>query len=594
MTSDVRVDAAPDPTDPAAPAPATLCAAFQATAARYAHQTAVRTPDDSLSLTWGEYADRVRHIAGGLAGLGVGPGDTVALMMVNRPEFHLADTATLHLGATPFSVYNTSAPEQIKYLFGNAGNRVVITEKQFLPKLRGLDLDHVLCVDDGPGLGGLAEPADFDFEASWRAVEADDVATIIYTSGTTGPPKGVELTHANLVAQCTATAKIFPPSGSDSGISYLPSAHIADRWASHYSPMLYGGEITCVDDHRKVLGVLTSVHPTMFGGVPQMWYKLKAGIEAMIAHEQDPAKQQAMQWAIDTGRKYVRAGQEGTVPDELAAEYAKADELVLSKIRAKLGLDRVRNSCSGAAPIAPEVLEFVCGLGLPVLELWGMSELSCCATINPPGGIKIGTVGTPITGVEVRLADDGELLVRGPTVMKGYRNDPERTKETIDADGWLRTGDVATIDEDGYVTIIDRKKELIINSFGKNMSPAAIENAIRAASPLIGQAVVIGDDRPYNVALLVLDPDMAANFARQYGLPDPSVEAVSVHPGLIGAIEAAIDEANSHLSRVEQIKRFTVLPTVWEPGGAELTPTVKLRRRPIADKYKEQIEQLYA
>jgi long-chain acyl-CoA synthetase len=583
---------------------ATLCEAFQVTASERADKVALRTPGDAVTITWREYAERVARIAAGLAGLGVGPGDTVALMMVNRPEFHLCDTAALHLGATPFSVYNTSAPEQVAYLFGNAANRVVITEAQFLPMLRRVGeqtgVAHVVCVD-GPADGAitLAEleerpAAGFDFETSWRAVQPADVATIIYTSGTTGPPKGVELTHANLLAQCAATTAVLGRQEDERVISYLPSAHVADRWACHYTSMIYGTQVTCLADHRTILGAFADVRPTTMGGVPQMWYRLKAGIEAAIEREPEPAKRQGMRWAIDTGVRYVRAGQSGEIPGELAAEYAKADELVLSGLRAMLGLDQVRVAVSGAAPIAPEVLEFACGLGLEVCELWGMSELSCCGAINPPGAIRIGSVGVAIPGLELKVAEDGELLARGGTVMKGYRNDPEKTAQTIDPDGWLHTGDIATIDADGYVTIVDRKKELIINTAGKNMSPANIENAVRAASTLIGQAVTIGDNRPYNTALIVLDPDAAAGFAAANGNAGASVPELARDPAVRAAIQSAVDSANTKLSRVEQLKRFTILPVVWEAGGDELTPTMKLRRRPITEKYAAEIDALYS
>jgi long-chain acyl-CoA synthetase len=579
----------------------TLCDAFQNTAARLADTLALRTPGDGVRLTWREYAARVREIAGALAGLGVRPGDTVALMMVNRPEFNLCDTAVLHLGATPFSIYNSSSPEQIAYLFANAANRVVITEEQFVPVLRSIadqtTIEHIVCLDpniDGTvALSSLDTPPDFDFEAGWRAVTPDDIATIIYTSGTTGPPKGVEITHANLIAQCAGTTAVLGHRDGERLISYLPSAHIADRWGTHYTPMIYGAEITCLADYKAILGAFLDVHPTTVGGVPQMWYRLRAGIEAAVAHEPDAEKQAAMRWGLETGRRYVQAGQSGSVPAELQAEYARADELVLSKLRAMIGLDQARIAVSGAAPIAPDVLEFVCGLGLPVCELWGMSELSCCATINPPDAIRIGTVGTAIPGVELRLDEDGELLVRGTTVMKSYRRDPLKTAETIDADGWLHTGDIATIDEDGYVTIIDRKKELIINTAGKNMSPANIESAVRAASALVGQVVTIGDNRPYNTALIMLEPDAAAAFAATHGQAGASISALSKEPVLIEAIQSAVDTANSRLSRVEQIKKFAVLPTIWEPGGDELTPTLKLRRRPIAEKYAAEIDALY-
>jgi long-subunit acyl-CoA synthetase (AMP-forming) len=582
-----------------------LCEAFQATAARYPDEVALRTPDDSVRLTWKQYADRVRRLAAGLAGMGVRRGDTVGIMLTNRPEFHLVDTAALHAGAAPFSVYNTLAPEQITHLFANAGNRIVVCEEQFLSQIRaavaGTKVEHIVCIDAQPeGTIGLADVEaaagqGFDFEATWQAVEPEDLLTLIYTSGTTGPPKGVEITHANMMAELAATTELNPITAADSVISYLPDAHIANRWGAHYTSLLTGMQIVTLADLKQMVAVLPQVRPTFFGAVPQVWYKLKAAIEAGLAAEPNERKRKLAAWAIRTGRLAARTRSDGKpVPFTLKLKHALADRLVLSKIRTKLGLDRVRFAASGAAAIDPDALEFVLALGIPCCELWGMSELSCAATVNPPDAIRIGTVGTALPGVELKLAEDGELLVRGPLVMKGYRNEPEKTADTIDADGWLHTGDIATIDADGYVTIVDRKKELIINASGKNMSPANIEGAIKVSCPLIGSAVAIGDDRPYVVALLTLDPDMAAAFAAQRGLAETTPDALIDDPTVRAAIEAGIADANSKLSRVEQIKKWTLLAEVWEPGGDEITPTMKLKRRPIASKYAEQIESLYS
>jgi long-chain acyl-CoA synthetase len=587
---------------------ASLCEAFQRSAAADPDRVALRTPGGKVEITWAQYAERVRRIAAGLAALGVRRGHTVALMMTNRPEFNLCDTAAVHLGATPFSVYNTLAAEQIAHLFTNAENRVVICEAAFADRVAaaGGKVEYVVCVDgQAPGALTLDDvesrgEAGFDFEGTWRAVGPEDVLTLIYTSGTTGPPKGVEITHANMLAEIAATSSVLPVTSADRIASYLPSAHVADRWSSHYQQMVFGLQITCVDDVRAIAPALADIRPTLWGAVPRVWEKIKAALEARFDTEADPQRRQAVQWALDTGRRKIRAEQAainggGPGPDEaLLAEYARADELVLSKIRAQLGLDAVNWSVSGAAPTAVDVLEFFAAIGLPISELWGMSELSCCATINPPDRMKIGTVGLALPGVELALADDGELLCRGPLVMRGYRNEPAKTAETIDGDGWLHTGDVATIDRDGYVRIVDRKKELIINSAGKNMSPANIESRLKSASPLIGQAITIGDRRPYNVALIVLDPDGCAAFAARAGLDDASPAGLCDHDGVVAAVTTAVEEANGGLSRVEQIKKFRILPVDWLPGGDELTPTMKLKRRPIAEKYAAEIEALYA
>jgi long-chain acyl-CoA synthetase len=410
----------------------------------------------------------------------------------------------------------------------------------------------------------------------------------------------VELTHASMLAEIAATSSVLPISSTDRIASYLPSAHVADRWSSHYQQMVAGLQITCVADIKTIAAALADIRPTIWGAVPRVWEKIKAALEAKIETEADPQRQQALQWAVATGIKKVRAEQAaiggvGPGPDEaLLAEYAKADELVLSKIRQQIGLDEVRWSVSGAAPTSIDVLEFFGAIGLPICELWGMSELSCCATINPPERIKIGTVGPALPGVELSIAEDGELLCRGPLLMRGYRNEPQKTSEAIDADGWLHTGDVATMDDEGYIRIVDRKKELIINAAGKNMSPTNIESHLKSASPFIAQAVAIGDRRPYNVALIVLDPDACAAYAAKAGLTDASPAALCEDQGLVAAVTAAVEEANAGLSRVEQIKTFRILPVDWMPGGDELTPTMKLKRKPIGEKYAAEIEALYA
>ena len=587
---------------------ASLCEAFQRVAAVDPDRVALRTPGGAVEITWADYAGRVRRIAAGLAALGVRRGHTVALMMTNRPEFNLCDTAAMHLGATPFSVYNTLAAEQVAHLFTNAENRVVICESVFAERVAaaGGKVEHIVCIDGQPAgtlsLDDLEQrgEAGFDFDAAWRAVGPDDVLTLIYTSGTTGPPKGVEITHANMLAEIAASSSLLPVTSTDRIASYLPSAHVADRWSSHYQQMVFGLQVTCVDDIRAIAPALADIRPTLWGAVPRVWEKIKAALEARFATEPDEERRRAVQWAIDTGVRKVRAEQaaingHGPGPDAaLLAEYARADELVLAKIRHQLGLDEVNWSVSGAAPTPVDVLEFFAAIGLPICELWGMSELSCCATVNPPDRIKIGTVGVALPGVELAIADDGELLCRGPLVMRGYRNEPAKTAEAIDGDGWLHTGDVATIDAEGYVRIVDRKKELIINSAGKNMSPANIESRLKGASPLIGQAVAVGDRRPYNVALIVLDPDGCAAFAARAGLADASPAALCDDASVAAAVAAAVEEANAGLSRVEQIKSFRILPVDWVPGGDELTPTMKLKRRPIAEKYAAEIEALYA
>ena len=543
---------------------ATLCEALIATAAERPDHVALRTPDDSVSLTYDEAMERVRTLAAGLHGLGVRRGDTVGLMMVNRPGFHLFDAAAMMLGACPLSLYNTSPAEDIGYVMGDAGNTMVIAEQQFLGRLReanahGANVETFISLDGGDdtlGIGDVVAAADdgFDFEAAWRAVEPDDLLTLIYTSGTTGPPKGVEITHANMLAELRAVHTAVPTASGGRQVSFLPAAHIADRWASHYSAfMTYGNTLTSVAALPDLFGVVAQVRPTVFGAVPRVWEKLKAGLEAKGVTAETPGEQ----------------------------------------VRQMLGFDAVEWFVTGAAPTPKPLLEFFDALGIRICEVWGMSETSCVVTTNTPEHWRPGSVGKAVEGMELRLDEDGELLVRGPLIMRGYRNQPGKTAETID-EGWLRTGDIAKVDDDDFWWIVDRKKELIINAAGKNMSPANIEATLKSSSPLIGQAAVIGDGRSYNTALIVLDTDFAPAWAAKQGIEDTSLEALAGQAAIREAIQKGVDEGNEKLARVEQIKKFVIVEGDWLPGGDELTPTMKLKRKPIAEKYGEKIEAMYA
>ena len=546
--------------------------AFQRVAAHFADSIALRTGKGEVELTWAEYRKRVERIATGLARAGIGRGDTVAMMLANRPECALVDTAAMHLGATPFSLYNTSSPEQIEYVLQHARSRMVVTEGRFLERILGVRpklpaLTDVVVVDEpAAGTRTLAElefepPADvdFDFEATWRAVSPDDIATLIYTSGTTGPPKGVELTHGNVVAALRAIHAVHPLRTGGRMMSWLPMAHVVDRVAAHYASLTCGGSVTWVADPREVSVALAEVRPTLFVAVPRIWEKFKVALEGALAQ------------AGDAGR-----------PAFVAAAAAK------------LGLDDADLVLSGAAPIAPEVLEFFAGIGVEIYEAYGMSETTGVATIAPRGKKRSGTVGTAYPGVEVELATDGEVLVRGPSIMRGYRDDPEKTAEAIDREGWMHTGDIGELDADGYLRIVDRKKEIIISAAGKNMSPANIESTLKATSPLIGSIVVIGDGRRYNTALITLDPEAVAAFAQARGIETSSIAELLAHPELKAAIADGVDKGNAKLSRVEQIKRYRVLTVIWEPGGDELTPTMKIKRKPIDEKYADIIDAMYA
>ena len=453
--------------------------------------------------------------------------------------------------------------------------------------------DGVLTLDEVEAFGRDPQTQAAVEEAAAQ-VEPEDVLTLIYTSGTTGPPKGVQLCHRNLLSAVRGIETMVQFPEESRVISWLPAAHIAERGAHHYLPIVYGLQITSCPDPRQVLSYLPDVRPHWFFAVPRIWEKLKAGLETMIAGQPEEQRAQTAR-AVAAAVEQVRLEQRGEpVPAALAAEVAAADEQIFAGLRKMLGFDEVRAVNVGAAPTPIEVLEFFHAIGIPVSELWGMSETCGAGCVNPPERIKLGTVGPPAPGVEISLAEDGEVLVRGEMVMLGYRGDPQKTAETIDADGWLHTGDIGELDADGYLRIVDRKKELIINAAGKNMSPANIEAAIKSVSPLIGQACAIGDRRPYNTALIVLDADFAPMWASQHGLEVRTLEQLAGEPSVSAAVQEAIDVANSRLARVEQIKKFTIVPGDWLPGGDELTPTMKLKRKPISEKYAAEIEAMYA
>lgn len=538
--------------------------AFQKTVAAYPDDLALRTPDDSVRLTWKQYDDEVRRVASGLASLGLKRGDTFMAMLTNRPEFNVTEVAASHLGATTYSIYNTSSPEQIRYLITHADSRIGICERQFADRIRasGAPLDRLLVIEDGD-LDRLELDPGFDFEAAWRAVAPDDVLCLIYTSGTTGPPKGVEHTHRGWLRMIDSISAIWPLEAGDTAISYLPSSHSGDRFFRHYYAIARGAQVISVADAARLPEVLAHVHPTTFAAVPRMWEKLKARVERELLSDK-----------------------------RTAAAFEAGEPAALDEIRATIGFDRLKWVLTGTAAIPRHVYAFWQRLGVPVTVGWGMSECGF-GTGSPPSDSVIGTIGKVAPGAEARIAEDGELLVRMPWMMRGYRNDPVKTAQAITQDGWLHTGDIASVDEEGNFKIVGRKKDLIVNSGGKNMSPSNIEHAIAKGSSLLGPTMAVGNDRPYNVALVTLDADAAAAFAAQAGIEaDPAVLARDER--VLKEIQASVDAGNQKLSRIEQIKKLTVLSTFWEPGGDELTATMKLKRESIARKYADQIDTLYS
>lgn len=558
------------PASAGAGAPRTLCEAFARTVQRCPDRMAVSTPGGP-SMTWGEYGRRARDVAAGLHELGLRRGDTLALMLTTRLEFHVLDTAALLLGAVPFSIYNTAPPDDVAYVLANSGARFAFVEDDARDRV---DVEQTLTISELAGLEARGAASDFDVEAASRAVEPEDLLTLIYTSGTTGEPKGVEITHANVLFIASAGDSVIHWPDGAALVSYLPMAHIGDRNCSHYWPIIFGHSVTCCAEISKVLDVMREVRLHFVFGMPRLFEKLRAVIE----RDADAPTLAALNAARE--RAWGR-------------EAPEPDQRLLAQVRQQYGFDRLQFGITGGAMTPPDLLAFLHGLGMPVGEIWGMSECTGIATMSPAGAMKVGTAGRPIPGVEVRLAEDGELEIRGPGVMRGYRNRPELTADALAADGWLRSGDIGEIDDEGYISVVDRKKELIIGSGGKNMAPARIEARIKEAFPLIGGAVAVGDERPHNVAIIALDPDACVGFAREHGLPEHTPERLAGDPTVRAAVERQIISANEHLSAPERIKGFAIVPVAWLPGGDELTPTMKPRRKAILAKYAAEIDELY-
>ncbi|HET6507924.1 MAG TPA: AMP-dependent synthetase/ligase [Baekduia sp.] len=561
----------------------TLVAAFQTIAPAYGDRVALRGFDTDEVVTWARYARRVEAAARGLHALGVRPGDPVALLLRNRPLFHVVDLAALHLGAIPFSLYHTEPAEQLTELVANAGARVLVGEEHFGERLRAVSVEH-LVLDAERELEARGDGDDLDFEAAWRAVTPEHVATLVHTSGTTGASKAVQIPHRAIMSGASGAEALAPSTPGQTTVSFLPNAHISDRFMCHYMTMVLGGTTVCVADHEHLWDAIAATRPTRFHGVPRTFEKLAEQAKAYISSERPE-----LAAAVDVGLARVRAQQSGEAVVD--AEAARAADAALAVVRERLGLDAVQWLSVAAAPSSYAVLEYHHALGLPLAELWGMTEFMM-AIMNPPARIKLGTVGVPLPQVEARVAEDGELLLRGPNACAGYRDDPRKTAEMLDADGWVHSGDLAAVDEDGYVRIVGRKKEQMINSSGKNMTPAKIEAAILEASPLLGWVVAIGDRRRFVSALIVLDDAALEAFARERGL-DGDVAALAAHPDVAAEVRRAIAAGNAHLARVEQVRAWTVLPTHWRAGDDEVTNTHKLRRRVIDEKYATVIEEHY-
>jgi long-chain acyl-CoA synthetase len=563
----------------------TLLTTYAETVAAHGGTTAHRWKDDGgtwRSLTYRQVYDRVRDLALGLAAHGFGPGEFAAIWSGNRTEATVADYAVMHARGVPVFIYNTASAEQAAYIIGHCEATVAIVESRYLPRLLEIRdqlprLRRIILIDGSPPDEGVIRYEDVlragtgedtgQFEAMWRKVTPDDLATLIYTSGTTGTPKGVMIFHRNARFYQAAYARIVPPEdqADDDGIrlvSYLPMAHVTGRSIDHWSAMARPISLTYCPEVTKIIEYAGQVHPTGIMGIPRVWEKLYAGLSNALPTV-DPAA--------------IRA-----LPD---SERAGILEFI--------GLDKCKLAASGSAPLDPKIIEFFRALGVPLTEGWGMSELSNAATFARPDSARVGTVGRRFPGVEIEIAADGEVLVRGPLVMGGYYRDSERTGAAVDVHGWLHTGDIGELDADGYLKITDRKKELIITSGGKNISPALIEHHLQR-HPLIGQACAIGDGHNYVTALLVLDPETAPAWGSAHGLPGLPLADLAAHPDVIAEVQRGVDEANSHLARVEQVRKFRLLGTEWTSDTGELTPTQKRRRKVIVDRYATEINELYA
>ena len=591
-------------TDPAAPAPAGL-GEMVLRASASASGTALAFDQDGSrrELSYAELGQAVREVAGGLIALGLEPGDRVAVLSDTRAEWTIADCGALCAGTVVVPIYQTNSPEECRYVLQHSGTRLVFCEnEEQLAKVEQVrsecpDLQHVVSLTETRGRaesltrlrerGAALDPAARDRLGG--GAQPEDVATIIYTSGTTGPPKGCVLTHANVLATVRMYGDALELGREPFSLYlFLPLAHALARVAQ-FVTLDRGGTIAYWQrDSRRLVADLAQAQPTYFPSVPRVFEKIHA--QALGAVEQSAVRGALFRWALAAGVQVRAAERRGRRPGPLLrARHALADRLVLSKVRNLFG-GRLRLALTGAAPVSREVLEFFDACGVPVLEGYGLTETCAAATLNTPGAVRLGTVGPALSGVELDIADDGEILIRGANVFRGYHRDPEATGETL-AGGWLRSGDLGALDGDGYLSITGRKKELIITSSGKNISASNIETALRER-PWISQAVVYGDNRPYLVALLTLDPDELPALAQRLGV-SPDAAAMAGDDRVREALQAEVDEVNRHFARIEQVKRFAVLDRDLTLAAGELTPTLKVKRPVVYERYREHFDRLY-
>ena len=577
----------------------TIASRWLETVSAHPANVALRAKDGDRWVEWtyADVADRVARAAAGLRTLGVGPGDRVVLMMRNIPEFHVVDLAAMFCGATSVSIYNSSPPEQVAYLAGHSGATVAIVEdlgfaerftavRDELPKL-----EHLVVLSGAEDAAVLEGHDPIDLHAALGHIHPDSLATVIYTSGTTGPPKGVMISQYNVVWTAQGYLELLgiDPVGFRA-ISYLPMAHIAERMSGHYLAGIAGFEVTTCPDPGLIGQYLREVHPQTMFGVPRVWEKLHAGIQAALSASDD-AKVRFDQ-AVAAAEPIAERRTLGTATDEDEKTWASLDELAFNNVRQLVGLDSLQYAITGAAPIPPELIRWYRAIGVPMSEIYGLSETTGPMTWDPED-VRVGTVGRAFPGVEVFLAEDGEVCCRGGNVFLGYLDDADKTSAALDPDGTFHSGDIGEIDDDGYVSIIDRKKELIITAGGKNVSPANLEAVLKTIVP-IGQACAVGDGRRFVSALVVLDPEVAAGWFRDRGIEAESLADLAADPRALDELQRAVDEVMLRFSSAERVRKIAVLAEEWLPDGDELTPTSKLKRRGILAKYTEQIESLYA
>ena len=557
-----------------------------------------RQPDGSwVEHTWADYAARVRGAAAYLQQLGVGPGDRVVLMMRNVPDFHFIDIAVLFCGGTAISIYNSSSPEQIAYLVGHCSAKVALVEddgfhERFLKVAEELPaLEHVVNLASDGVLDELYDGGAIDLDDAARACTPDDLATVIYTSGTTGPPKGVMISHYNVLFTAEGYLDLLQvdPVGFRA-ISYLPMAHIAERMSSHYLGVLGGLEVSTCPEPGQIATWAREVRPQTMFGVPRVWEKIHAGMQAALAA--NPDQQAKFDEAVEAAKPIAEARTLGTATDEQERTWEFLDEVAFRPARELLGLDQLKFAVTGAAPIPPELISWYRAIGVPMSEIYGMSESTGPITWEPYR-VKAGTVGVAFPGCDVFLADDGEVCCRGGNVFVGYLDAPDKTAEALDPDGTLHTGDIGQIDDEGYLRIVDRKKELIITAGGKNISPANLEAALKMV-PLVGQACAIGDKRPFVSALVVLDPETAPAWAKQHGITFSTVADLADDDRVREEIDRGVAELMASFNNAERVKKVTILADEWLPDSDELTPTSKLKRRGIHAKYSAEIEAMYS